>query len=63
MLSFQIKPAAALMAELLNVLTRNYRDSSSGVGACAVYTNMFIDFHMTYIGATTGLSRCRSTKK
>jgi len=49
MLSYQIKPAAALMAELLNVVLANDKDSSSRLGAYTVYNNLFMAFHMACI--------------
>jgi hypothetical protein len=48
-LSFQIKPAAAQMAELLNVVLPSDKDSSSRLGAYIVYNNLFIAFHMACI--------------
>jgi hypothetical protein len=44
--SFQIKPAAAQMVEMLRVVYLNANDSSSGLGGYNVYSNLFIAFHM-----------------
>jgi hypothetical protein len=49
MLSFQIRPVAALMAEWLDVVLPNDKDSSSRLGAYTVYNNLFIAFHMACI--------------
>ena len=46
MVSFQIKPAAAQMVEMLRVVYLNANDSSSGLGGYNVYSNLFIAFHM-----------------
>jgi len=44
--SFQTKPAAAQMGEMLNVVYLNANDSSSRLGAYKVHSNLIIAFNM-----------------